>query len=267
MAIQEIYPNAPIVLVVAEIRHDVRDALADGSIRIISDALKEKLPLNEERKEVSFIISGDADGPVKQETQTSELHVWYSRDRRTLLELRRDMISLKTTNYEGYEGFRDLLGIVLRVVKDTEAPDGFTRIGLRYVDEIRVPFDDSGQPDWGQWVSTSLTGPKVVSLPMRSQEGMAVFSSGERDDQTIVLRYGAQYGYAVDSTPQLRRPMPTPGPFFRLDIDSFLGGDDVPEFTVSGILDACDELHAPVGMLFESLITDRLRDEVLRNGK
>lgn len=42
--------------------------------------------------------------------------------------------------------------------------------------------------------------------------------------------------------------------------------DEVPEFDVELILRQADTLHEPVRGVFESVITDRLREEVLRNG-
>ncbi len=71
----------------------------------------------------------------------------------------------------------------------------------------------------------------------------------------------------MQSTPELRRPLPPPGPLFKLDIDSYWQSDDeVPEFEKKGILAKTDELHEPVRGVFENLITDRLREEVLRHG-
>jgi uncharacterized protein (TIGR04255 family) len=53
---------------------------------------------------------------------------------------------------------------------------------------------------------------------------------------------------------------------FKLDIDSFWrAANEVPEFTVDFVLDRADELHEPISDMFESLISDRLREEVLRN--
>ena len=87
-----------------------------------------------------------------------------------------------------------------------------------------------------------------------------------RGDHALVLRYGAQSDYAVQSTPDLRRPLPPPGPLFKLDIDSFWqAADEVPEFDAELILRQADALHEPVRGVFESVITDRLREEVLRN--
>lgn len=64
-----------------------------------------------------------------------------------------------------------------------------------------------------------------------------------------------------------RCPLSPPGPLFKLDIDSFWhAADEVPEFGVDLILNQADALHEPVRYVFESLITDRFREEVLRRG-
>lgn len=114
-----------------------------------------------------------------------------------------------------------------------------------------------------------LLGPTHVGgdlgLVSARNEGLAVFSGA--DNSALVLRYGAQKDYAVQSTPDLRRPLPPPGPLFKLDIDSFWqAGDEVPEFDPGFVLARADELHEPVRGVFERLISDRLREEVLRRG-
>ena len=115
----------------------------------------------------------------------------------------------------------------------------------------------------------TLLGPSHVGnehdLVLAVSEGLVVFSS--QGNRALVLRYGAQSDYVVQSTPELRRPLPPPGPFFKLDIDSFWqAGDEVPEFDPNSILGQADMLHEPVRGVFESVITDRLREEVLRRG-
>ena len=59
--------------------------------------------------------------------------------------------------------------------------------------------------------------------------------------------------------------MPAPGPFFLLDIDSFWQPSEVsPTLELNSVLGELDELHMPVREMFESLITEKLRKEVLR---
>jgi uncharacterized protein (TIGR04255 family) len=51
-----------------------------------------------------------------------------------------------------------------------------------------------------------------------------------------------------------------------IDIDSYWNAQEteLPPFTVPEILAICDQLHEPTRDLFEKVITDKLRDEVLR---
>ena len=70
----------------------------------------------------------------------------------------------------------------------------------------------------------------------------------------------------MDPAGDLKRSTPAPGPYFLLDIDSFwTPSDDVPVFDEDKIVSVCDDLHSPVRDMFEGLITERLRQEVLRS--
>lgn len=220
--------------------------------------------------EVSVIVqAGPKSQPVQQQVTTTSAR-WTSRNRRTALTIRPDSLVIETTDYGSYDRVRELFDIALRARLAVAVPVGVERIGLRYIDEIRVPAENGGRaPAWEQWVDPSLLGPAHVGgdlgLVPAVSEGLFVFSSDS--DRALVLRYGAQSDYAVQSTPGLRRPLPPPAPLFKLDIDSFWQtGDEVPEFDVDLILEQADALHEPVRGVFESLITGRLREEVLRRG-
>lgn len=266
----EIYPNAPIVLMVAEIKHTEHGPLDEKQSRAISEAVKDTLPIREEGVEQNITFTGITDGtqPPVQVTQTKVLR-WSGRDRRTVLSVKPDAISVETTQYHRYVDIRQLLKLAVTALDDATSLDGVTRIGLRYIDEIRVPSEDeSGLPEWNEWVDESLLGPHGIELghglSPAVNEGTLVFAGN--DDTRLVLRYGAQDAYVVGSTPQLRRPLPSPGPLFKLDIDSYWQPGDVPEFNPDRILATADRLHEPVRSMFEGLITDKLRNEVLRRG-
>lgn len=267
---EEIYPNAPIVLMVAEIKHTTHGPLDEKQSRMISEAVKETLPIRNEDLEQSFSFPTAPDGSMAQ-PQVSQTRVlrWSSRDRRTVVTVRPDSVSVETTKYRRYGDIRLLLERALTALADAIVPDGVMRIGLRYIDEIRVPSnDESGIPEWNEWVDGSLLGPHDMEigqglLPI-GNEGTSAFSGGNAT--RLVLRYGAQDTYVVGSTPQLRRPLPAPGPLFKLDIDSYWQPEDIPAFVPAQILATADRLHGPVRSIFEGLITDKLRNEVLRRG-
>ncbi|MDO5051764.1 MAG: TIGR04255 family protein [Pseudoclavibacter sp.] len=270
MSAREIYPSAPIVLVAIEVRHSLIEPLDRKQTKDVSALIGGLLPLPSEMTVASITVSTGPDGQPVQHQATTRIPRWTSRDKRTALSIHPDSLVIETTDYGSYDRMRALLGAALTARYEAAPPAGVERIGLRYIDEIRVPAESgSGMPAWEQWVDPSLLGPRHIGagsgLEPVVNEGVFVFSGGE--DRALVLRYGVQSDYAVQSTPELRRPLPPPGPLFKLDIDSFWqAADEVPEFNVERILGQTDALHEPVRGVFESVITDRLREEVLRHG-
>jgi hypothetical protein len=252
-----------------EVRHPLCEPLDRKQVAEVSTRIKQLLPLPSEMNEVSVTMQAGPDGLPTQQQVVSNFPRWTSRDKRTALSVRPDSLVIETTDYGSYDRMRGLLEVALQTRLAVAAPVGVERIGLRYIDEIRVPADNGASaPDWDQWVDASLLGPAHVGAELGLSpvvnEGVFVYSGGT--DRALVLRYGAQSDYAVQSTSDLRRPLPPPGPLFKLDIDSFWqAAVEVPEFDAETILCQADALHEPVRGVFESVITDRLREEVLRN--
>jgi len=208
--------------------------------------------------------AGTPAGPP--DVRVEEFPRYFSRDNTVAVSVRAEAVVVETTRYVGWERLRAVAVEVLEARQDAGGVDGVERVGLRYIDEIRLP----GEPvhDWASWVDPTLLGPASIGEQLgftaAHWQGTTAFTSGP--ERTVVLRYGPRDGFAVDPAGDLKRSTPTPGPFFLLDIDSFwTPSDGVPEFDVKALLNTCDELHTPVGRLFERLITDRLREEVLRH--
>lgn len=262
----EIYPNAPIVLVACEIRHPSAPELSPREIRAFRAAFRERLPLFKPVESQTLeIVNGVPRSPVRE---TSPRFV--SRDRTRAVTVARERVVIETTAYVGFDDLRASIEDAMNAVVEIRLPDGIERIGLRYIDEVRVPAGSDGGADWSEWVDQDVLGPsgraEELGMKARDWQGLARFDAGK--SHTLVVRYGPRTGFAVNPGEPLRRH-PTeaaPGPFFLLDFDSFWeSADDVPEFTTDGVVHRCDALHAPIRGLFETLITDRLRDEVLRH--
>jgi uncharacterized protein (TIGR04255 family) len=262
---REIYPNAPVVLVAFEVRHPDAGSLTKVQQRLIKQKLSKDLPI--QRTGQLTRIEG-----VLGETSTPTLKVenfpkYFSRDSTTSASFRDTAVVIETTRYGSWDDLHSLTIEALRARAAAGDLDGIERVGLRYVNEIRVPADENF--DWEPWVDLSLLGPRDIAekirLPIDRLQGVTVFSPGAQ--RSVVLRYGSAEGYAVDPGGDLKRPVAhTPGPFFLIDIDSFWTPDEgVPEFDVERLATMADQLHDPVNDLFEALITDRLREEVLRD--
>jgi uncharacterized protein (TIGR04255 family) len=258
---REVYPNAPVVLVALEVRHPTAGPLTSAQRLKIKQRLGKQLPILKSGQ--LTMLQATVGATTVPEMSTEEFPKYFSRDNTIAVSIRSEAIVIETTRYVRWEHLRELTGKVLEARQEI---DGVERVGLRYIDEIRIP-DDTGE-GWAPWVDSTLLGPAPVGEPLGLRatqwHGITVFESGP--DRAVALRYGPRDGYAVDPGGDLKRP--APGTFFLMDIDSFwTPSDGVPELDIEMLLTTCDELHAPVRSLFERLITDRLRKEVLRHAK
>lgn len=263
---REVYPNAPVVLVALEVRHPTAGPLTYAQRLKIKQRLGKQLPILKSGQ--LTMLQATVGATTVPEVSTEEFPKYFSRDNTIAVSIRSEAIIVETTRYVRWEHLRELTGKVLAARQEIDGVDGVERVGLRYIDEIRVP-DDTGE-DWASWVDSTLLGPAPVGEPLGLRaaqwHGITVFESGP--DRAVALRYGPREGYAVDPGGDLKRPAPAPGAFFLMDIDSFwTPSDGVPELDIEMLLTTCDELHAPVRSLFERLITDRLRKEVLRHAE
>lgn len=191
-----------------------------------------------------------------------------TRDRSTVVDVTSRSLTVETTAYDRYEALRHIVEIALEALAAADGPDGLERVGLRYIDEVRVPDSGEGEVDWMPWIHEDLLRvpgptPALAGFDVSTWEGVVQLDHGA---DRVVFRYGPRHGQAVDPQgPTRRSPQPAAGPFFLLDLDSFhLPGPEVPEFRTGEVLELCDRLHVPVRGIFEASITDRLRDEVLR---
>ena len=160
--------------------------------------------------------------------QSREFPRYFSRDNTMAVSVREDALVIETTRYDRWERVRGVLAEVLAAREEIGGVDGVERIGLRYIDEIRVPNDS--QDGWSPWVHPSLLGPAPIGddLGLKATEWQAVMVFNREPDRTLVLRYGPREGFAVNPGGDSKRPTPLPGPFFLMDIDSFWvppGGD------------------------------------------
>jgi uncharacterized protein (TIGR04255 family) len=267
----EVYPSAPLALVAMEVRFPnasegpslpmpvqraFRDLLGEGWVIEAVQA---------QRLSLSFGPGGAAAPPAPIQTLT--LPRFTVRDRTTAVAVTDASLTVETTAYRHYPDFRAVVETALTAASEVIRPEGVARVGLRYIDEIRVP-DISSEGDaavWGAWLDPSLMPPRLSEMvsqgfPSPRWEGAAQYVTGE--NQTMVLRYGPRMGYLVNPVGPLKRPQaPPPGPIFVLDFDCFWEPTDIPEFEVGGLLTTCDQLRAPIRHLFDLLVTDKLLEE------
>lgn len=261
---REVYPSAPLVSVAFELRHPQSETLSPRQRTIFKELLSNELPVMRSQQVSSQTIEFGPSGAVPT-VQTEESPKYFDRKTTVAASLLSSSTIVETTQYPGWENFSELIWKVCEARNEISPIDGIERIGLRYIDEIRIP--DTEDPEWSEYLVPSLLGPHVESaqdLPLKQWQGVAVF--GPERGRSLVMRHATGEGFAVNPNGDLRRKSPAyPGKFFLLDLDSFwVPESEVPVFSMDLIRETSEALHAPVREMFEQCITDRLRNEVFR---
>lgn len=255
-------PNAPLVLAALEVKYpELTPAQAHAARPAIREAVRGDLPLMENINENIFALGPE--GPMPAQTRTFPR--FTTRDRTTALAITSQAAVVETTDYNGFDAFLGLIQVVMQAVEDAVQPDGIVRVGMRYIDEIRVPTVTELPGDWTGYIDNHLlaaASPNFLAktdLQPRVWQGLVQYSTGK--DQALQVQYGPQEGYAVDPNgPTRRKDAARPGPFFLLDSDSWWQpSDEVPAFTAEKVTDVCRRLHPPLRHIFGVVSLDRLR--------
>ncbi len=261
------FRNPPLVLTVLEIRYpEIAGGLTDAAVSAMKEAVRESLPVMAPQVEHQFGMPIDAAMPPQVEQRSSPR--FCARDQATALVVRRDALVLETTVYGGWvEHFRPLAKQAIEALERICAPDGLLRIGLRYIDEIRVPGTGGGPDGWDGYINPRLLAAAAADLRpdgMNPTTWQGLIQYQTNASYALNVRYGPQDGYAVDPQGPTRRKSVAPaGPYFLLDSDAFWSGDDeIPEFAAAGILERCDRVHQAASDFFKIAVTDKLRTEV-----
>jgi uncharacterized protein (TIGR04255 family) len=259
---REIYPNAPLQFVAFEMRMPYAPHLAtlEGSTGFY-DALRDLVPIIRTAGNPGVEVAA---GPFSLSASAGPTRM-LDRGRTLSVTISPTAVVVETSLYSQFDEFVKILERVVRAVGAAAEIAGVQRVGLRYIDEIRVD-GVTRTADWEGYIAQSLLS--AVHLDDRFEpstiQSLVEFDLG--GGQKTVMRFGALSGYIVDPAGPLRLKRTGDGPYFLIDLDSFWIGseDELPEFTPESVLERCASLRDPVWTLFEASITEKLRNEVLR---
>jgi len=248
------------VLTAFEIRHPIAEPLSMPQRRALKEHLP-SLPIMRSARQTEVQANLDGSLPVSQH---EEFPKFLNRESTMAASFRATSIVVECSDYHGWTAFSTVIREAIAARMFVAALDGYERLGLRYIDEVRVPE----LADWAEWIQPQLLGPQDLAanldLPFQGFQGVAVY--GDTPGHAFALRYGPRTGFAIDPNWDLRRRPGRPGDFFLIDIDSFwTPPSGIPEFDSDWVMEKAAELHTPIRGLFESVITDRYRDVILRS--
>lgn len=259
----EVWPNAPLALVAVEARFPgvVTGPPRMPAQRAIRDLLGDGWVL-ESGQEQTVEVAFGPEGVKGQRVAAEQLTRITVRDRTRVVTVRAESLTVEATSYRGYPDFRLLLESAFEAVEQVMQPDGLTRLGMRYIDEIRIPNADAPDP-WDHWLDGALLAPRAEGLRTRGWTSAVEYETGE--DRRMVLRYGpAENPVVTPAGPLKRTSPPGSGPLFVFDFDSFWQPSGIPPFVAAELLEACDELRSPTRRLFDQLISPKLINEIFK---
>lgn len=260
---REIYPNAPLKLVAFELRMPPSPELASGKAADVYEELREELPIvGQALPQAPTLEIKFGPGPHAPAAQPFRM---LDRKRMLSVTVRPDAVVVETTDYNRFEDFRGVIGRALTAVNHVAPFAGVARLGLRYIDEVRVP-EVRMPADWGEYISSSLLSGLGLDVPFAPAQTFGHMEYELSERHQVALRYGALATPLLVAQGDLRMKPNGGGPCFLIDVDSYWVSpeDEVPAFDADDVIALANELHSPVRQLFEAAITDKLRNEVLR---
>lgn len=262
---REVFPNAPLAFVTCEIRFPLAPRLVhDESIEALAEALADTLPVRVHENYRVSIQSGD-EQPVESDLNRFR---FLNKARTTSVAVTQDSLSVETTDYDEWRNFKAIVLQAIEAVEDMTRIAGVERIGLRYIDEIRVPEEFGDVSGWRGWISDDVLGHLDVLAGYSPESSQRIVQLIGPTGQ-LTIRYAALSGGGVISDGPLKRLTPaTEGPFFVIDTDShrYTPDEEMLNFSIDTLSPILDDLHEPAGTVFYRAVTDKTRQH-FRRGK
>jgi uncharacterized protein (TIGR04255 family) len=253
---------SPLELVAAEVRYPVTPSLLRPDVmEKLLHTLEDRLPyFDEEEPGQNASRAGIPGFSVGKDTRVYRL---YDRSYTTSMSITPAAVTFETTQYEGFESLASLVVDATKAVASLSHIRFVRRVGLRYLNEIRVPVPITDARDWGVWVDPGLLAPILLhgDYPSETYEGAINYRVA--DSRYLQFRFAAlEKGSVVREGTLQRKPVPKSGPLFVIDIDSYClpPRDRSPTLTSDALAAVLSELHRPIKSAFDAAITQKLRD-------
>ena len=259
---REVYPNAPLKLVVCELRLQLAPGSATAAAELpFYEEIGDDYPLQgppEQGIRVNLSPAGAVSTPVRG-------FRYLTRDKTRSVAVNSESLIVETSSYLHFEQFSNQIGDLLDALGRHLKVVSVERIGLRYIDELPIAGLPGQTPEAFFAASALACGSEIPGLGQPT-EFLSTSSYRLGDDRVAVMRAGLVDQPFVSTNGPLRIPHPSTGPLFVIDADCSWSAVNTPSlpFERAMITTVLSDLHAPVRSLFEYTITEKLRNEVLR---
>jgi len=256
---REVFPHAPLALVVAEIRFTDAARLRQQQTKDeVTIALEERFPFAEQlkRADVNLTLSGT---PQIQEHLGVVLKNMDSTETITIMS---ESLTYETTAYDSFEEHLEAVVAACDALVAAKVQPAVQRVGLRYIDEVRVPEPITDVRLWDKWINDRLLGHLEMGpgdVPATLTQGVSTYDLGE--GRGLNFRYAALDQGPIVVPQFLKRRAVESGPFFVLDFDGFrdFSGREAVPLSSEVVRDSLSDVHGPCGTAFQRSITNEAR--------
>jgi uncharacterized protein (TIGR04255 family) len=257
---RERYDNAPLALVVAEVRLGYEPLLkAEETLDRYASEIRSRFPAlaREQTVRVQFGTSEKIEQLTLPQVRGTTLNS------NTTIALNPNSLTMQMdgAEYRTYsESFGPLLEFALSALVALIPEVQVERIGLRYIDEVRPPETPADARAWSKWINPQLLAIMDARPDWRPVGVQAGTTFAISDAETLTFNSGLFRGATVvDQSLPFARKGTTQDWIFVLDVDSAWTPTEFTRLASSGAAELVDRLHEPASDIFEWAITDEAR--------
>lgn len=256
---REIFAQSPLALVTAEIRFTDAARLRQQQTKDeVTIALEGRFPFAVPLQQADVNLTPSA-APQIQQRAGVVLKNTKSTETLTIMS---ESVTYETTSYVSFDELLESVVAACDALAASKVKPALQRVGLRYIDEVRVPDPITDVRQWGRWIDHRLVDHLIVGpegRPATMAQSVSTFDLGE--GRGLNFRSAALNQGPIVVPHFLKRPAIESGPFFVLDFDGFQDfaqGQPVP-LDSDLVRDALSAVHVPCGTAFQRAITDDAR--------
>lgn len=258
---REVFAQAPLALVAAEIRFTDSARLRQQQTRDdIAIALEGRFPYADQLQQANVNLALGGGPPQIQERLGVVLKSASSTESVTVMS---ESLTYETTAYHNFEDLLEAVIGACTALIEAKVRPAVQRVGLRYIDEVRVPAPIVDVRDWDQWIDGRLVSHLAVGpddVPATSTQIVSTYDLGE--GHGLNFRCAALNQGTMVVPQHLKRSAIESGPFFVLDFDGFRDFTrmDPIQLNADVVRETLSVVHVPCGAAFQRSITDQARN-------
>jgi uncharacterized protein (TIGR04255 family) len=190
----EPYKNPPLIEVVCEFRFQESrpwDLVFSG---LIFDKVRSKFPISSQRNDFEFLLNNQES---QQTVVQRAISIFSREDERALIQISPNLLSVNHLKpYPTWPIFKEMIKEVFHTYVNIVNPMGITRIGLRYINRIEIPYGEDQSLKIEDYLTVYPKTPieipdtftswgQRVEVPFKSPEGLLILQTANVRENNV----------------------------------------------------------------------------------